>query len=144
MSKKLLIIKIIILTIPIFFWIQFAGSECVLSNINNDLISLICTFFCLSRYAYCLCVIPLIYLYLIWIIAKNIKESVILFSLSYIFQLLGYLIECYVYYNYISSDEVTYALIKASSLLLAIIVGVGYIFGIFIYILIKKIIKILK
>lgn len=127
--------KICILLIPILFWILFFLLEYASCYIENDVLDKFFTYIPLFRYFSCIIIIPTTYAFLNWMLAKNIKEALLFYIISYIAQVLGFFLEGFSYYNFISGDNVTYVLAFGVTELLAIILGIVYLFAIIFYII---------
>ncbi len=134
--------KIGILFIPLIFWILCFLINLFLSNSNSDGVWNFLSFLALSRYLFAFIIIPTIYAILNWNFAKNTKEIIFFYILSYISQILGFLLNGALYCKLISNDAESIALAYGGTQLLAIIVGVVYLLAIICYILIKLIDKI--
>ena len=142
MKEMKLYKKIIILLIPIIFWIIEFFITFVLSQSNNDGVWNFLTFLALFRYLFAFLIIPTIYAILSWNFAKNIKETSLFYIISYVSQVLGFLLNGVLYCKLISNDAESVALAYGGTQLLAIILGVVYLLAIIFYILIKLIDKI--
>lgn len=143
MKEMKLYKKILILLIPILFWILYALFEylyCETKILNFlDEVSLYIPF---VRYMFCLLIIPITYAILTWNLSKNIKQAVLFYIISYAAQVLGFFLEGLSYIYFISGDSVTYILVYGVTEWLAILLGIAYIIAIACYILVKLVDKI--
>lgn len=135
--------KIGILFIPILFWIFFALLEYLAFGVEIlDFLENLTSLILLTRYLSCIFIFPITYAILTWNLAKNIKESILFYIISYAAQIFGFFIEGFSYFHFISGDSATYIITYGSTGLLAIILGIAYLLAIIFYILIKLVDKI--
>ena len=142
MKEMKLYKKILILLIPILFWILYALFEYFFCNTDTTYLDKIALFFPFTRYILCLLVFPITYAILTWNLSKNIKQAVLFYIISYAAQVLGFFLEGLSYYHFISGDSVTYVLVYGVTQWLAILLGITYIIAIVCYIFVKLIDKI--
>ena len=142
MKEMKLYKKILILLIPLLFWIIYSVFEYFFCNTDASFLEEFILFFPFSRYLLCLLIIPITYAILTWNLSKNIKQAILFYIISYAAQVLGFFLEGLSYYYFISGDSVTYVLVYGVTGWLAILLGIAYIIAIACYILVKLIDKI--